>query len=85
MTDQECQAVSGGFIQFLMGAMLMGITVPVIKNLWNSVSGSIKLPGGIESKWDSSKDDSKDLAKIKDEFHKFQEKFTHLIPPFYEF
>lgn len=85
MTDQECQAVSGGFIQFLMGAMLVGIAVPVIKNLWNSISGSIKLPGGIESKWDSSKDDSKDLAKVKEEFNKFQEKVTHLIPPFYEF
>ncbi|WP_342253521.1 hypothetical protein [Spiroplasma endosymbiont of Zeiraphera isertana] len=85
MTDQECQAVSGGFAQFLMGAMLAGIEIPVIKNLWNSVSGSIKLPGGIESKWDSSKDDSKDLTKIKDEFNKFQEKLTHLIPPFYEF
>lgn len=83
MTDQECQAVSGGFIKFLMGAMLVGIAVPVIKNLWNSISGSIKLPGGIESKWDSSKDDSKDLAKIKEEFNKFQEKFAHLIPPFY--
>ncbi|WJG69675.1 DNA repair protein RadC [Spiroplasma ixodetis Y32] len=56
-----------------------------VKNLWNSVSGSIKLPGGIESKWDSSKDDSKDLAKIKDEFNKFQEKLTHLIPPFINF
>ncbi|MBP1527411.1 UPF0758 domain-containing protein [Spiroplasma endosymbiont of Dactylopius coccus] len=85
MTDQECQAVSGGFAQFLMGAMLAGIAIPVIKNLWNSVSGSIKLPGGIESKWDSSKDDSKDLTKIKDEFNKFQEKLTHLIPPFMNF
>lgn len=85
MTDEQCQAVSGGFIQFLMGAMLVGIAVPVIKNLWNSVSGSIKLPGGIESKWDSSKNDSKELAKIKGEFNKFQEKFEHLIPPFYEF
>ncbi|WP_338978999.1 MULTISPECIES: hypothetical protein [unclassified Spiroplasma] len=44
MTDQECQAVSGNFPQFLMGAMLAGISIPVIKNLWNSVSGSIKLP-----------------------------------------
>lgn len=85
MTDQECQAVGGWFCSILMGAMLAGIAIPVIKNLWNNVSGSIKLPGGIESKWDSSKDDSKDLAKIKDEFNKFQEKLTHLIPPFMNF
>lgn len=85
MTDKECQAVSGGFIQFLMGAMLAGMAIPVIKNLWNSVSGSIKLPGGIESKWDSTQDDSKELRKIKDELNKFQEKFAHVIPPFYEF
>ncbi|WJG69677.1 hypothetical protein [Spiroplasma ixodetis] len=32
MTNQECQAVSGGFAQFLMGAMLAGIAIPVIKN-----------------------------------------------------
>ena len=85
MTDEECQAASGGFIQFLMGAMLAGLVIPVIKNLWNSASGSIKLPGGLESKWDNTKDDSKDLIKIKDEFNRFQEKFAHLIPPFYEF
>lgn len=85
MTDEECQTVSGGFIQFLMGAMLVGMAIPVIKNLWNSVSGSIKLPGGIEGKWDSAKVDSKELTKIKTELNKFEEKFEHLVPPFYEF
>lgn len=85
MTDEECQNENGGFLQLLFGGLLAMFAVPVVKSLWNSVSGSIKLPGGIESKWDNSKDDSKEIKAFKDDFDKFTKQFGHLIPPFYEF
>lgn len=85
MADEECQNENGGFLQLLFGWLLAMFAVPTVKSLWNSVSGSIKLPGGIESKWDNSKDDSKEVKAFKDNFDKFTKQFGHLIPPFYEF
>lgn len=85
MTDEECQNENGGFLQLLLVGLIAMFAIPVVKSLWNSVSGSIKLPGGIESKWDNTKNDSKEIKAFKEDFDKFTKQFGHLIPPFYEF
>ena len=85
MTEEQCQQVNGGFSQFLLGAMMVGLCVPIIKNLFTSISGSFKIPGVIEGKWDKPEIDTKEIKKLQTELSKIKEQFSHFMPPFYEF
>ena len=90
LSDTECQEITGGFFPALfLAGTITAITIPVAKSIWNSTSGSIKLPSGIEAKWEdktaSSLTDNKDMLVLKKAFNKLEQNVSHLIPPFYEF
>ncbi len=83
LSEEEMISKTGGAIaSFLIGGALLGLAIPVIKNLFNAQQADIGLPGGFKVGWNNR--DVTNIKNLEAKLEKLQNLYNKILPPFYE-
>ncbi len=83
LSEEEMISKTGGAVaSFLIGGALLGLAIPVIKNLFNAQQADIGLPGGFKVGWNNR--DATNIKNLETKLEKLQNLYNKILPPFYE-